>query len=95
MRRGEHIGASRVAGRVRRKVRLDCTDLKGRHGRTAQRFSCSVWARVLTLEAGCELREDFRDRRVEHMQTLTPLDARFCHEPGKTPADLMSVVDER
>jgi predicted DNA-binding transcriptional regulator YafY len=47
------------------------------------------------LEAECELRDDFRDLRVERMQTLTPLDARFCDEPGKTPADLMSVVDER
>ncbi len=47
------------------------------------------------LEAECELRDDFRDLRVERMQTLTPLDARSCDEPGKSPADLMSVVDER
>jgi hypothetical protein len=33
--------------------------------------------------------------RVERMQTLTPLDARFRHEPRKTPAELMSVFDER
>jgi len=95
MRRGEHIGASRIAGRLRRKVRLDCTDLKGRHGRTAQTFSCSVWAQTSTREAGCEPREGFRDLCVERMQTLTPRDARFRHEPGKTPADQMSVVDER
>jgi predicted DNA-binding transcriptional regulator YafY len=95
MRRGEHIGASRIAERLRRKVRLDCTDLKGRQRRAAQPFSCSVWAQASMLEAECELRDDFRDLRVERMQTLTPLDARFCDEPGKTPADLMSVVDER
>jgi hypothetical protein len=95
MRRGEHIGASRIAGRVHRKVRLDCTDLKGCHGCTAQPFSCSVWAQASTREAGCKPCEDFRYLRVERMQTLTPLDARFCDEPGKTPADLMSVVDER
>jgi predicted DNA-binding transcriptional regulator YafY len=47
------------------------------------------------FEAECELREDFRDLRGERMQTLTPLDARFCDEPGKTPADLMSAVDDR
>ena len=76
-------------------MRLDCTDLKGRHGRTAQPFSCSVWAQASTREAGCEPRWDFRDLRVERMQTLTPLDARFCDEPGKTLADLMSVGDKR
>ena len=85
MRRGEHIGAPRFAGRLRRKVRLGCTDLKGRHGRTAQPFSCSVWAQASTREAGCEPGEDFRDLRVERMQTLTPLDARLRDEPGKTP----------
>jgi predicted DNA-binding transcriptional regulator YafY len=56
---------------------------------------CSDWTQVSTLEAGCELREDFRDFRIESMQTLTPLDERFREEPGKTPADLTSVVDGR
>ena len=45
MHRGEHVGASRIAEWVRRKVGLDCTDPKRRQGRTAQPFSCSVWSR--------------------------------------------------
>jgi predicted DNA-binding transcriptional regulator YafY len=79
----------REATESRHKLRLHYLDLGGAASeRVVRPLACFFWGPVWTVAAWCELREDFRSFRVDRIQDLTPLDARFRDEPGKTLADL-------
>jgi len=54
------------------------------------------WGPVWTIAAWCELREGFRNFRVDRIQRLDVLDERFRDEAGKTLADLQRIeADQR
>jgi predicted DNA-binding transcriptional regulator YafY len=79
----------RQAMDARLKLRLDYLDLKDTSSlRTVRPLACFFWDDVWTLAAWCELREDFRNFRVDRIRTLDVLDERFREESGKTLADL-------
>ncbi|MFS9599292.1 helix-turn-helix transcriptional regulator, partial [Klebsiella variicola] len=59
-----------------------------RSERVVRPLACMFWGPVWTLAAWCELREDFRSFRVDRIETLELLEAKFRDEPGKTLADM-------
>lgn len=48
------------------------------------------WGGVWTLTGWCELRQGFRNFRVDRLQRLTLLDESFEMEPGRTLADFLA-----
>ena len=48
------------------------------------------WGRKWTLSAWCELRNDFRDFRLDRVRQATMLDETFEEEPGRTLRDLLA-----
>ena len=84
----------RMAAESRQKVRLRYLDLKERHSeRLVRPLGCFYWGEVWTLAAWCEVRDGFRNFRVDRIEALDVLDERFRDEPGKTLADLLRLVD--
>ncbi|MBL0729504.1 YafY family protein [Piscinibacter sp. HJYY11] len=79
----------RLAAEGRRKVRLAYLDLKGvASERTVRPLGCFYWGAVWTLAAWCEVREGFRNFRIDRIRELEVLNAGFRDEPGKTLPDL-------
>jgi predicted DNA-binding transcriptional regulator YafY len=84
----------RRAAEGRRLVRLRYRDLKDAESeRRVRPLGCFFWSEVWTLAAWCELREDFRNFRIDRITALDVLDERFRDEPGRTLADLFRAVD--
>jgi predicted DNA-binding transcriptional regulator YafY len=84
----------RIAAESRQKVRLRYLDLKERHSeRLVRPLGCFYWSDVWTLAAWCEVRDGFRNFRVDRIEALDVLDERFRDEAGKTLADLLRSVD--
>ncbi|GAA4791939.1 YafY family protein [Lysobacter hankyongensis] len=90
----ERLQRLRQATEQRIKLRLTYLDLKDDTSvRTVRPLGCFFWGQVWTLAAWCESREDFRNFRVDRIQTIEALDARFRDEPGRTLPDLMRLYD--
>jgi predicted DNA-binding transcriptional regulator YafY len=84
----------RVAAEARRKVRLRYLDLKEQlTERLVRPLGCFYWGEVWTLAAWCEVRDGFRNFRVDRIQDLGVLEERFRDEAGKTLADLFRSVE--
>lgn len=83
----------RLAVLARRKLRLNYADEQGRASlRTERPLGCFFWGQTWTLAAWCELRQDFRNFRLDRVRAHETLDQRFADEPGKTLADLLRAV---
>lgn len=90
----ERLQRLRQATEQRIKLRLTYLDLKDDASvRTVRPLGCFYWGQVWTLAAWCESREDFRNFRVDRIQAIDVLDARFRDEPGRTLPDLMRRYD--
>jgi predicted DNA-binding transcriptional regulator YafY len=90
----ERLEAVRIAAEARHKLALSYLDLKERRSeRVVRPLGCFYWGSVWTLAAWCESRVGFRSFRVDRIEQLTVLDARFRDEPGKTLADLFRQVE--
>lgn len=90
----ERLQRLRQATEQRIKLRLTYLDLKDDTSvRTVRPLGCFYWGQVWTLAAWCESREDFRNFRVDRIQAIEVLDARFRDEPGRTLPDLMRMYD--
>jgi len=88
-----HLLTLRQAVETRHKLHLVYLDLKDAPSeRTVRPLGCFLWQSAWTLAAWCELRQDFRNFRVDRITTLTVLDERFRDEPGRTLADLFRLV---
>lgn len=89
----ETLQTLREAVQAQRRVRLLYLDLDERTSeRHVRPLACLYWGKVWTLSAWCELRDDFRTFRIDRVHLCDVLDDTFCHEPGKTLADLMRRV---
>lgn len=78
----------------RRRVRLAYTDGAGvETDRTVRPLGLFFWGRTWSLTAWCELREDFRDFRLDRIRAMQP-DTPFDPEPGRTLEDFFARVDE-
>jgi predicted DNA-binding transcriptional regulator YafY len=75
----------------RRKLRLTYANVKGDGTeRTVRPLGIFFWGRTWTLAAWCELRNDFRNFRLDRVRRSSILDATFEEEPGKTLRDLLT-----
>jgi predicted DNA-binding transcriptional regulator YafY len=76
---------------ARRKLRLRYRD-KGDaiSERVVRPLGAFYWGRTWTLAAYCELRQDFRNFRVDRMADCALLADTFADEPGRTLADMMA-----
>jgi predicted DNA-binding transcriptional regulator YafY len=83
----------REAAHGRRLVRLRYRDLKDAVSeRRVRPLGCFYWNEVWTVATWCELREGFRNFRVDRIEHLQVLDEHFRDEPGCTLADLFRAV---
>ncbi len=83
-----HMPTLRAAIRGRQKLRLGYRSGDGTlTDRVIRPLHMEYWGRVWTLTAWCEMRGDFRDFRVDLIETATPLPGLFVDEHGKTFAD--------
>ncbi len=90
----ERLLALRQAAEARRVVRLRYVDLKDQPSeRRVRPLGCFYWSEVWTLAAWCELRQGFRNFRVDRVERLEVLDERFRDEPGRTLADLFRQIE--
>lgn len=79
----------RRATESRRKLEIRYLDLQGvASQRVVRPLGCFYWDAVWTLAAWCELREDFRNFRVDRLVDVQARADTFRDEPGRTLADL-------
>ncbi|MEW6704914.1 MAG: YafY family protein [Pseudomonadota bacterium] len=84
----------RRAAEARRLVWLRYRDLKeALSERRVRPLGCFYWSDVWTLAGWCEVRQDFRNFRVDRILELQVLDERFRDEPGRSLADLFRRYD--
>ncbi len=57
--------------------------------RTVLPLGAFFWGRSWTLTAWCELRNDFRNFRLDRVLELLPMDETFTDEPGRTLRDYL------
>lgn len=62
--------------------------------RTVRPLGVFYWGAVWTLGAWCESRNGFRSFRVDRIEMLDILEARFADEPGHTLSDLLRSVQK-
>ena len=87
---GERLDVMRGAIQKREVVQLDYTDMKGKNSlRTVRPLACAFWGGTWSLESWCELRNDFRNFRLDRIQAIVLPGRRFVDEPGKTYADFL------
>ena len=76
---------------ARRKLRFKYTGAQGAGTeRTVRPLGVFFWGRKWTLAAWCELRNDFRNFRLDRASATRLLDEAFEDEPGKTLRDLLT-----
>jgi predicted DNA-binding transcriptional regulator YafY len=80
----------RQATESKHKLRLDYLDQNGRASeRTVRPLGCFYWDAVWVLAAWCELRDGFRNFRIDRIRAVLPGEEHFRDEPGRTLADLL------
>lgn len=78
---------------ARHRLQLDYADERGRTSvRTVWPLGCFFWGHVWTLGAWCELRQDFRNFRLDRIVAWQALPERYAHVPGRTLADYLRVM---
>jgi predicted DNA-binding transcriptional regulator YafY len=84
----------RAAIRERKKVHFGYEDkAQSASHRTVQPLGLFYWGATWSLGAWCELREDFRNFRLDRMRDLRVLDEKFQLLPGRTLKDLFAKYD--
>jgi len=91
---GQSTGAlalAREALLARRKIELSYAKAEGpATTRIVRPLGIFFWGRTWTLAAWCELRQDFRNFRLDRVAATTTLDQSFEDEPGKTLRDMLA-----
>jgi predicted DNA-binding transcriptional regulator YafY len=84
----ERLGILREATSSKRKTWLSYRDVsEARSERTVRPLGLSFFGSTWMLTAWCELRDDFRNFRLDRVEGLRLLDEVFRDEPGKTWED--------
>jgi predicted DNA-binding transcriptional regulator YafY len=90
-RSADALTTVREALSSRRKLRMTYVGPTGDGTeRTVRPVGVFFWGRTWTLAAWCELRNDFRNFRLDRARELVALDQTFEDEPGKTLRDLLT-----
>lgn len=80
-----HMAVLRKACSQLKKVSFAYKDESGgKSERTVRPLELTFWGKVWMLTAWCELRNDFRNFRLDRMQQLKVTGAFFSEEPGKS-----------
>ena len=88
----QRLQALREAVQAQRKVQFVYQDLQNKTSqRTVRPLGCFYWGKVWTLTAWCESRSDFRNFRMDRIESIH-LQAGFKHEAGKTLADFLRTL---
>ena len=91
----DRLGTLRGAVRARRKIDFDYRDKADQPTkRTVQPLGVFYWTDVWSLGAWCELREGFRNFRVDRMQDINVLADVFEPQPGRTLRDFFRHCEE-
>jgi len=86
----EHMALLRSAIKQQIKVGYDYTREDGQHSiRIVRPLGLFYWGRVWTLVAWCELREAFRNFRLDRMDNINLLNERFETSKGKSLSDYL------
>ena len=89
----QRLQSLREAVQAQCKVHITYQDPKGMTSkRTVRPLGCFYWGKVWTLAAWCEERIDFRNFRVDRIQSSKVLDAGFKQEAVKTLANFLRKV---
>ena len=89
----ERLGLLREATSARRKAWFAYRDVNdARSERAVRPLALSFWGATWSLTAWCELRQAFRNFRLDRMDELRVLDDRFADEPGKTLEDFLKLM---
>jgi predicted DNA-binding transcriptional regulator YafY len=84
-----------IAIRERRRMHVVYETLGGETSeRDLRPLGLYHWGKVWTLAAWCELRDDFRNFRVDRIATIAECGDGFRDEPGKTLRDFLRVMAE-
>lgn len=77
--------------------RLAWMDYADRNGEQTQRYvrplGLFFWGTTWSLTAWCELRQDFRDFRLDRIVELRIQESRFVDEPGRTLEDFFRAME--
>jgi predicted DNA-binding transcriptional regulator YafY len=93
---GVDPAALRDAIHEARKVAIAYLDEKGHHThRTIRPIAMAYYVDVTLLGAWCELRNDFRNFRVDRISNAQLLDERFLAESGKLMAEWLALPKHR
>ncbi len=91
----KRLGEYRGAIDERRLIHMRYGDVKGATTeRTVRPVGLFFWGSVWSLCAWCELREDFRDFRLDRVLESTVLEGQFAIEPGKELEDYFRRLEE-
>ncbi|HBQ36005.1 MAG TPA: transcriptional regulator [Rhodobacteraceae bacterium] len=91
----EYMPVLRAAIRMQHKVSVDYKNDSGEiTQRTIRPLQLEYWGRVWTLISWCELREDFREFRVDRMLDVAVLASQFGNDAGKTLSDYLQELGE-
>lgn len=87
------VGLLRRAASDHRKTRFAYTRSDGASAeRTVRPLGLFYWGAVWTLVAWCELRNDFRNFRLDRIQDLAVTEETFTLDPGKTLDDFFRSI---
>lgn len=90
----ELIEPLRKATLNKQKVMIDYIDENQQDSnRTIRPLQLSFWGKVWTVIAWCELRNDFRNFRLDRIQQLELQPNYFLDEPGKQLSDFIAVME--
>lgn len=85
---GQRLDAMRRAIGERRYAEIDYRDAQGKaSARRIRPLALFFWGGAWSLAAWCELRQDFRNFRLDRIVELRALDERFSDEAGKRLED--------
>lgn len=85
-----NLGVLRGAIDQSAKVRFGYTRLDGEgSARTVRPLGLFFWGTVWSLAAWCEMRQDFRNFRVDRMAKLAVLEETFAPQPGRRLEDYL------
>jgi len=92
----ELLADLRTAIRTDRTLRIGYRDAKGdASDRVIRPLGIFFWGAVATLVAWCELREDFRNFRIDRIESLVVLNRTFVVEPGRSLQDYYRAMADR
>ena len=91
----EALLSTRSAMGERRKLRLRYQNEKGEESeRVVRPLGAFFWGKSWTVAAWCELRNDFRNFRLDRILDLTPTKETFEDEPGRRLRDYLRQIGD-